>query len=215
MGHIPLVGGDFDAVDFGQVGDLAKLGDAAAVDDVGLDDGGAAGVEEVAKVEAGEEAFAGGHGDGAPGGDFGEGLGVLALGGLLEEQRTVGGDGAGEFDGRAGGGSLPHFEGDVEGFAAAATDGFPSMGEGSWPTKWGSSQRRACSTMSTRAGREPSPSPMRPASVWTWRKRRSRRGASLTLWVVKRAILRRGRAARGEVSAAHRRGDWPTDKYWK
>jgi hypothetical protein len=123
------VGGDFGAVGFAELGDLANFRYAAAVDDIGLDDLSATGVEELFELEAGDEAFAAGDGDGALRRDFAEGLWHFAPEGFFDEHGLEGGDGAGEFQGGANRESLPHFQADFHVRAAAFAGGFHFGGQ--------------------------------------------------------------------------------------
>ena len=123
-GTVVHVGRHLGSVDFAEGGDLADFGDAAAVDDIRLEDLGAFGIEEVLEVVARYQSFAAGEGDGTLRGDLAEGLGHLAPGGLFDEERVEWRHGFGEFDGRADGEGLPHLESDLEIRTAAFADGF-------------------------------------------------------------------------------------------
>ena len=123
-----VMGRDLDVVRLGGGGDLADLGDAAGVGEVGLDEGGALAFEQFAVVLAAEELFAAGDGGGHARGEGAHGLDVFGGDGFFQPDGTGGGKGLGGLDGEARGEAFGALDVDLEVGAGGLADALHKLG---------------------------------------------------------------------------------------
>ncbi len=88
IGPEGVVRGDLGVMGVGHGRDLDQFAYAAGVADVGLVDVGDAGLDGPPETPTGEQALAGGDGDGGRGLDLPHGLDVFGQAGLLDEDRV-------------------------------------------------------------------------------------------------------------------------------
>ncbi len=115
-------------VGLGHAGDQARLEDAAAVGDVGLQNGGGTLFQNFAEAPLGEDALAGGDGQMGLARQIGQHIHILALDRLFDEERLIGLQRLDEQAGRLRADRAVEVDGDVDLVAHGLADGGKAFG---------------------------------------------------------------------------------------